>query len=454
VDNVNERTVDTRKSISNQLLPRFKDESLEHDYITKNLLSKGIVIRVGALVAAIMFLAVEPLAKTMLPEEAHALDHYFRWYLQTPLTLIAFLFVIRTRNPVLVERVMLTVISVAHLSTTVLVWMSGNAGWPFYDFAIYQILIFGFLIMSLRFRTTFICCAALTLIHVAVVAALGPLEVSPGVYLPAYQGNIFFMAVIGFAAYSIDMSNRATFLSTLALNREYDERITVQNERNRWLGIITDFLRHELKNSLIGVTSSLELIRRRNKNEDLKNYIHRAENSTRFMKRLLDEASAATSLESALDSIELERIDLTHLLETKLIDYREMYPEFTFQSNTQTSIHISCDIERIVQVLDKLINNAIEHGDAAYPIIITLEEANASTILKVADTGDLLVSDEYDIFAPFVSRKSRSSEGGFGFGLYIVKRVIEAHGGTVSAKSLGSPEGAEFTIVLPGPPDN
>ena len=69
--------------------------------------------------------------------------------------------------------------------------------------------------------------------------------------------------------------------------------------------------------------------------------------------------------------------------------------------------------------------------------------------MSIANRGDALVEGDEDIFAAHVSGRLRTADGGFGLGLYIVQRIVEAHGGTVTSRALSEPDGAEFTLRLP-----
>lgn len=446
-----------RDSLGSQLLPKFQDRNLEASYREHNIETKRRWMQLGGIVAAGLTAASEPQAKLLLPDDLIALDHAARWYFQIPAFLVGSVIALRSKSARLIEQSVLSIVVLTFLSTLVLLGIGGSDGREFYTVAIIQYLVFGFFVFGFRFRPIFLGLAPSYLLFHATVFYLvvtnnyvvtNDYKAMEGSFGEHFISTVFF-AGIAFAAYSVDISARSAFLSNLALSMEYDERLTLQHERTRWLQIITDFLRHELKNSLIGVRSSLELIERRNDNNDLQPYILRAEKSTGFMKRLLDEASSATNLESALASIQIEKIDISELIEFKLIEYREQYPECAFELQKESVIYTDCDVDRMVQVLDKLINNAVEHGNPDHPVVIDLCKNNQSTIITVTNFGEPLAIDDEDIFEPFVSHKGKSAEGGFGFGLYVVKRVIEAHGGTVTAKSLTNPEGAAFTLTLP-----
>lgn len=106
------------------------------------------------------------------------------------------------------------------------------------------------------------------------------------------------------------------------------------------------------------------------------------------------------------------------------------------------------DSDRLVQALDKLINNAIEHSDQTKPIKISLHKVDEAIEIKVSNYGDALKGD-IDVFQPFVSGNASQEDGHFGLGLFVVKRIMEAHGGKIIARGLEDPSGAEFTASFP-----
>jgi PAS domain S-box-containing protein len=108
---------------------------------------------------------------------------------------------------------------------------------------------------------------------------------------------------------------------------------------------------------------------------------------------------------------------------------------------------------RIDQTLTNLVSNAVKFG-AGKPIRIAVERAGDRARLIVEDQGiGIAVADQGRIFQRFERAVSTRSFGGFGLGLWIVREVVEAHGGTVTVDSAPG-RGARFTVELPlqGPP--
>jgi signal transduction histidine kinase len=110
-------------------------------------------------------------------------------------------------------------------------------------------------------------------------------------------------------------------------------------------------------------------------------------------------------------------------------------------------VWVSCDRERIAQVLTNLLDNAIKSAPGS-PLDISLRTPGGSAVVSVADEGPGMSDTELDrVFDKFV-RGRMSTPAGTGLGLYISKQIIDAHGGTIRARSEEG-HGATVSFTLP-----
>jgi signal transduction histidine kinase len=110
------------------------------------------------------------------------------------------------------------------------------------------------------------------------------------------------------------------------------------------------------------------------------------------------------------------------------------------------------DSERLAQVLSNLVSNALEHGGEEVPVIVRSYPHGDLQALEVHNPGAPIPPERLaTLFEPFQQGGARAGEGrkrrGLGLGLYIVKELVQAHGGQVSVQSTG--EGTTFTVLLP-----
>ena len=114
---------------------------------------------------------------------------------------------------------------------------------------------------------------------------------------------------------------------------------------------------------------------------------------------------------------------------------------------------VTGDAQRLVQVFANLLTNAAKYTDPGGEIALGLQPKSAREVaVTIADNGvGLPPGLVADLFEPFVQAPGAASnaEGGLGLGLAIVRKIVTAHGGEVTADSAGLGQGSRFTVVLP-----
>ncbi|MCK1357500.1 DUF3369 domain-containing protein [Bradyrhizobium sp. 199] len=111
-----------------------------------------------------------------------------------------------------------------------------------------------------------------------------------------------------------------------------------------------------------------------------------------------------------------------------------------------------CDIDRIREAIDNLISNAIKYSPIGGKIDVAVSHEAGDTIIRVSDEGAGLSPEDLGrLFGRFqrLSAKPTAGESSTGLGLSIVKRIVDMHGGEVTADSEGPGKGSTFTITLP-----
>lgn len=125
-----------------------------------------------------------------------------------------------------------------------------------------------------------------------------------------------------------------------------------------------------------------------------------------------------------------------------------MNTTFAFQLELPEELMILADPARIRQVVENLLTNAIKYGEGK-PIFVKLSEKNQRAELVVQDHGLGIAAEfTHKIFDRFERAISAKNISGLGLGLYITKKIIEAHSGSISVQSTLH-EGSTFTVSLP-----
>ena len=106
---------------------------------------------------------------------------------------------------------------------------------------------------------------------------------------------------------------------------------------------------------------------------------------------------------------------------------------------------INADPDRLSQIVINLLSNALKATESGGNVMITANEGPTGTVIEVGDSGSGIADEDI----PFIfERFYRGAKGGLGIGLTIVRELIEAHGGTITARS-DAGKGAVFTLTFP-----
>jgi PAS domain S-box-containing protein len=151
-----------------------------------------------------------------------------------------------------------------------------------------------------------------------------------------------------------------------------------------------------------------------------------------------------------LELVNLEDVDLLKVVE----DVIDAMQDDISRSGSKVSVHASSSVvgrwerRRLDQVVTNLLSNAIKFG-AHRPIAITIDTTAEDRVrLRVSDHGiGIPPHDQSRIFEPFQRAVLDRHFGGFGLGLWIVRQLVEAHGGTIGVTSV--PGATTFTVELP-----
>jgi len=111
-----------------------------------------------------------------------------------------------------------------------------------------------------------------------------------------------------------------------------------------------------------------------------------------------------------------------------------------------------CDADRMREAIDNLVSNAIKYSPIGGKITVLVMHEGKNTVIRIADEGAGLSPEDLGrLFGRFqrLSAKPTAGESSTGLGLSIVKRIIDMHGGQVTADSAGPGQGSTFTVTLP-----
>lgn len=225
---------------------------------------------------------------------------------------------------------------------------------------------------------------------------------------------------------------------------------------NRYLESFSRRLSHELKTPVAVVRSSLENLGHAESDEERQQYLDRASTATQRLQQILHGMSEAARLEQSFDHADKEPFDLAEVAAEATSAYQSLDPGHVirYQGPNQGCPMLGSP-EHMVQLLDKLVDNARDFTPRQGLIEVALKSVPGQLELSVFNEGSQLPGgDSADIFGAFISHRDGNGEGHLGQGLLIVRLIADYHGGRVEAanESLGRIDGVRFRVIIPNTP--
>ena len=233
---------------------------------------------------------------------------------------------------------------------------------------------------------------------------------------------------------------------------------TEQEKEERERRLFVSNVSHELRTPLTSVKSYLEALDEGALSEPVApDFIKVSLDETNRMMRMVTDLLHLSRIDNATSHLDVELINFTAFItfilnrfdqirgqdEEKKYELVRDYPI--------TSVWIEIDTDKMTQVIDNILNNAIKYSPDGGKITVTMKTTDDQMILSISDQGlGIPKQDLPRIFDRFyrVDRARSRAQGGTGLGLSIAKEIIKQHKGFIWAKSEYG-KGSTFTIVLP-----
>jgi two-component system, OmpR family, sensor histidine kinase ChvG len=220
-------------------------------------------------------------------------------------------------------------------------------------------------------------------------------------------------------------------------------------EHNLYLQSLGSRLAHELRTPLAVVRSSLDNLEAESATPGP--WLGRARDGVDRMGGLVNALSAARQMERAVAAATMERFDLGAQVDEMVAAYRMLYPERTFAcARPAQPCPLDGAPDLIAQLLDKLVENAVDFAAPGAPIRIDIEDGGSAWRLSVANSGSRLPPGTPGrLFDSLVSERPEGIAPHLGLGLFIVRLIAEHHRGQATASNLPGEDGVKFTVELP-----
>ena len=244
----------------------------------------------------------------------------------------------------------------------------------------------------------------------------------------------------------------AAFTQTLEekISERTSELEAAVNAQRRLIGDIS----HEVKSPLARLSMALGLARRFDQDRQARQF-DRIEKEINNISALASELLTLARFDGATQPPEFQMIDLCRLVDDVVADAVFENPDraadVTVQKQAAT-LAIIANADLLRRAVENVVRNAIFYTGRANRVTVTISEtATETVIIEVADDGPGVPDSALEhLFEPFfrVDEARTRETGGSGIGLAICQRVIQAHGGTISARN-NIPHGLIVTFLLP-----
>ena len=235
------------------------------------------------------------------------------------------------------------------------------------------------------------------------------------------------------------------------LSRSFSAVLERLAEHHAYLEAMAGRLSHELRTPIAVVRSSLENLKISRENQDL--YIERAEQGLARLGRIIERMTEASRLEQSLSAVERSRYDLAAVVRGCVEGYRIAYPQARFALEVpERRVEVEGAPDLAAQLLDKLVENAVDFSSGGAPVRVALDEAGGSATLTVSNKGPLLPDKmRTRLFESMISVREAPATATphLGLGLYVARLIAQFHGGTIAASNLVSGDGVALGVRIP-----
>lgn len=214
-------------------------------------------------------------------------------------------------------------------------------------------------------------------------------------------------------------------------------------------------LGHELRNALAPLSASAQLLRRPHDEERRERMVSVMERQIRHMQGLLDDLLDVARNRAGKIALNLEVIELQELVRSAVEDCAADMQQRNHEVQVlgpSEPLRVAGDRVRLMQVLSNLLRNACKYTPPGGTIRVCVHLLDGDAVVEVADSGMGISAQDlprvFDLFTQAADHGAHAA-GGIGVGLFLVRELVQMHGGEVRAFSDGLGHGSRFVVSLP-----
>ncbi|WP_223646494.1 PAS domain-containing sensor histidine kinase [Corallococcus sp. EGB] len=214
---------------------------------------------------------------------------------------------------------------------------------------------------------------------------------------------------------------------------------------------------HDLRNPISAITMAATTLSKREDacprdQKAVARILSSADRAQRMLHDVLDFTQARLGGGIPMDPREVDLLDLVRQV---LDEVQQAHPDRRLEVDGRGDARLSCDPDRLAQVITNLVNNALAYGDAFSPVRVRLRSQQDTVTLAVRNLGRPIPPELMPrLFEPLKRAEARDGHRnahGLGLGLFIVKHIVDAHAGRLRVRSTHQ-DGTTFLVRLPRRP--
>jgi PAS domain S-box-containing protein len=232
------------------------------------------------------------------------------------------------------------------------------------------------------------------------------------------------------------------------LHRQTQILKTVDQRKDEFLAMLA----HELRNPLAPIRTGLEVLQFEDHDNET---VALMQQQVDYMVRLVDDLLDVSRILSGRIDLQKQHVQLSSVVSHALSIVQPLMAQHQHElvvSQPQTPVWLDADLARLSQVLSNLLHNAIKYTPSGGRIELEARPQGDQVAVHIKDNGiginPNFLPELFELFTQADRSLDRSS-GGLGIGLTLVRRLVEQHGGSISAYSDGIGHGSEFVVCLP-----
>jgi signal transduction histidine kinase len=237
--------------------------------------------------------------------------------------------------------------------------------------------------------------------------------------------------------------------------RAYEAERSTADELRRLSALRADFVSlvsHELRSPMAAVIGAARTLHGRWREltpEQRESFLALINDETSRLARLIDDVLDTSRIEAGTFSFTFSDVDLGELLRDVVAAAELTQDEVQLTTEVGTLPPVRGDRERLRQVIQNLVDNAVKYSSAGGRVHVSARTDNAHVLVDVVDEGPGIVPEDRElIFEKFGLSSGGTTKPGSGLGLFIARSIAEAHGGTLGVQSVLE-RGSVFRLELP-----